>query len=247
MLCACNSCIFSSGRPTGPPPSYPPPPVPTANQHHQDSRPGLHKSTPPPIPPLHRMPTCVTSRKSEPSIASSIPPWKDPNKGLPFRSPLPPHPHLHPPPPPPHTKKPLQVRMTSLLGTDKTDQRNLPAVPIKSPSTLPICNQLEASMVLNGPARAPYNVKGSQSMDNFHSHSKQSPIAFLPANMLPMPVLRPVKSPGHNSPSHLPLPPLLTPEVKAGLLNKPGIPKPPAPSAKPQPLPKARQQHSPLQ
>uniref|UniRef100_A0A3Q3WU19 PH domain-containing protein n=1 Tax=Mola mola TaxID=94237 RepID=A0A3Q3WU19_MOLML len=91
-------------RPTGPPPSYPPPPVPTAIQHHQDSGAGLHKCTPPPLPPLHRMPTCAMPRKL-PSITSSITPsiLKDPNKGPPPPFPFPPHLHksmsFTPPPP----------------------------------------------------------------------------------------------------------------------------------------------------
>lgn len=254
MLRVCNSYIFSSGRPTGPPPSYPPPPVPTAIQHHQDSGAGLHKCTPPPLPPLHRMPTCAMPRKL-PSITSSITPsiLKDPNKGPPPPFPFPPHLHKSmsftpPPPPPPNAKRPLQGRVTSFWGTDKTDQRNLPAVSIQSPATLPFCNLLETSMVLNGPAKSPYNARGSQSMDNFHPRSKASPSTFHSTNTGAS-ALRSVKSPGHTSPGHPPPPgpPPLAPAVKTGLHNKPGIPKPPPPATKPQHLAKAKQQRSPLQ
>uniref|UniRef100_A0A3B4XQ80 SH3 domain-binding protein 2 n=1 Tax=Seriola lalandi dorsalis TaxID=1841481 RepID=A0A3B4XQ80_SERLL len=76
-------------RPTGPPPSYPPPPVPAAFQLRQDSSAGFHKGPPPPIPLQLRIPTSPLPKKPLPSAPPpSI--LKDPNKGppppLPFRA-----------------------------------------------------------------------------------------------------------------------------------------------------------------
>ncbi|XP_070780544.1 SH3 domain-binding protein 2 isoform X2 [Enoplosus armatus] len=250
----------STGRPTGPPPSYPPPPVPAAFQLRQDSNLGFHKGPPPPIPSPHRIPTSPLPKKPPPSVPPpSI--LKDPNKGPP--PPLPFAPHLHksfspaaPPPPPPNAKRTLQSRVQSVggPGNDKRDWRPPPALSILSPATLPICDQLETRMVLKGPAYCPLGAGGSQSLGNNH-HGVMSNHRSKPS--LPPPhstntggsTLRPVMSDSPSS-SHPPLPghPPLSPLLKTGLHNKPGTPKPPPPTVKP-PLPagKSKQPGTPLQ
>lgn len=251
----------SSGRPTGPPPSYPPPPVPTPFQLRPDSSPGFHKGPPPPIPPLHRVPTSALPKKPPPTVPPpSI--LKDPNKGPP--PPIPFAPHLQmslsstpPPPPPPNAKRTLQSRVTSTggLGNDKRDWRNLPAVSIQTPAHLPICDQLETSMVLNGPVHCPLNAGGSPLLGNNHhgvmSNYRSKP--SLETNIGGSP-LRPVMSNSlslsHIPSSHPPLPghPPLSPLLKTGPHNKPGIPKPPPPAVRPQPPPaKSKQPGTSLQ
>lgn len=248
-------CLFASSvRPTGPPPSYPPPPVPAA---------GFHKGPPPPIPPQHRISTSPLPKKPPPSVPPSI--LKDPTKGLP--PPIPFAPHLQkslsstpPPPPPPNAKLTLQNRATSLggLGNEKRDWKPLPAISLQSPATLPICNKLETRMVLNGPAHCFLNAGGGHSLGNNH-HGLTGNIRSKPG-LPPHPAniggsaLRPVVSDSlsvSQTPSgHPPLPghPPLSPLLKTGLHNKPGITKPPPPTVKP-PLPgaKSKQPGTPLQ
>lgn len=253
----------SSGRPTGPPPTYPPPPVPTAFQLRQDSSPGFHKGQPPPIPPPLRIPTSSLPKKPPPSIPPpSI--LKDITKGLP--PPVPFAPHLHkslsstpPPPPPPNAKRTLQSRVTSLGGDDRRDWKNLPAVSIGSPASLPICDQLETSLVLNGPTRCHLNTGGSLSLGNNHqgvmsNHcSKPSLATSYSINTGGSP-LRPVisNSPSlsQTSPDLPPLPghPQLSPLFKTGLHNKPGMPRPPLPAFKPHtPAARPKQPGAPIQ
>ncbi|XP_070844408.1 SH3 domain-binding protein 2 [Chaetodon trifascialis] len=252
----------SSGRPTGPPPSYPPPPVPAVFQPRQESSAGFHKGPPPPIPPQHRISISTLPKKPPPSVPPpSI--LKDPYKGPP--PPLPFAPHLHksfsstpPPPPPPNAKRGLQSRATSMGGpsNDKRDWRNLPAISIQSPATLPICDQLETRMILNGPMHCTLNAAGSQSLsNNYHGmmsnhRSKPSLPPSHSAN-----IGSPLRSTmslslNQTSPSHPPLPghPPLSPPLKTGLHSKPGAPKPPPPSVKPQlPAAKSKQPGNPLQ
>ncbi|XP_041816127.1 SH3 domain-binding protein 2 isoform X2 [Chelmon rostratus] len=246
----------STGRPTGPPPSYPPPPVPAAFQLRQDSSPSFHKGPPPPIPPQHRIPTSALPKKPLPSAPPpSI--LKDPTKGPP--PPLPFAPHLHnslsstpPPPPPPNAKRALQSRATSVGGPrdDKRDWRNLPAISVQSPATLPICDQLETRMVLNGPTHCPLNAVGSQSLGNNHHglmsnhRSKPSPPPSHSANIggsLLRSTMSSSLSLNQMSLSHPPPSghPPLSPPLKPGLHSKPGVPKPPPPTVKPQ-LPAAK-------
>ncbi|KAI3361933.1 hypothetical protein L3Q82_012282 [Scortum barcoo] len=238
----------SAGRPTGPPPSYPPPPVPSAPHFRQES--SFHKGPPPPIPPLHRIPTSPLPKKPPPS-APPLSILKDTNKGPPPPLPFAPHlPKSSTPPPPPsaNTKRTLQSRTISVGGTenDKRDWRPMPAISVQSPATLPICDQLERRMVLNGPTHSPLNTGGSQSLGNHHGpminhRSKQS---LLTAGS----VLRTgtSESPNLMSSGHPPLP--VSPQLKAGLHNKLGMPKLPLPTAKP-PLPsnKSKQPGTPLQ
>lgn len=255
----------TSGRPTGPPPSYPPPPVPSAFQLRQDSSSSFHKGPPPPIPPSHRIPTSPLPKKPPPSVPPpSI--LKDLNKGPP--PPLPFAPHLHksfssspPPPPPPNSKRTLQSRTTSVgcLGNDKRDWRPLPTVSVQSPATLPICDQLETRMALNGPTHCPLNVGGSQSLGNNHhgvmSNHRSKP-SLQAAHFVNTggSVLRPVTSeslsPNQTSSSHLPQAghPPLSPLLKTGLHHKPGIPKPTPPTVKPLlPAAKPKQPGTPFQ
>ncbi|XP_042365155.1 SH3 domain-binding protein 2 isoform X2 [Plectropomus leopardus] len=240
-----NNCSSTStGRPTGPPPSYPPPPVPAAIQLRPDSSPVFHKGPPPPVPPQHRIPSSPLPKKPPPSVPPpSI--LKDPNKGP--APPLPFAPHLHksstpPPPPPPNAKRTFQSRVASVggAGSDRRDWRPLPAVSVQSPATLPICDQLESRMVLNGPTHQPLNAAGSKSLGNSHhmviSIPRSKPGLPSHANIAGS-NLRPTTadslSPNHKPPSHPPLSPLL------GLHNKPGLSKPPPPTVKP-PLPAAK-------
>ncbi|GAA6233984.1 SH3 domain-binding protein 2 isoform X1 [Lates japonicus] len=220
-----------TGRPTGPPPSYPPPPVPTPFQLRQDSSSGFHKGPPPPLPLQHRIPTAPLPKKPLPfALPPSI--LKDPNKGPP--PPLPFAPHLQkqsssaaPPPPPPNLKRTPQNWATSVgePGNDKRDWKPLPAVSVQSPATLPICDQLETRLALNGPAHCPLNTGGSQSLGS---------------NLMMSNLRKPTVPTTHSaniggSTIHPPLSPLL----KTGLHNKPVIPKPPPPGVKP-PLPTAK-------
>nr|XP_033502231.1 SH3 domain-binding protein 2 isoform X2 [Epinephelus lanceolatus] len=253
----------STGRPTGPPPSYPPPPVPF--QLRQDSAPAFHKGPPPPVPPLHRIQTSPLPKKPPPSVPPpSI--LKDPHKGPP--PPLPFAPHLPksmsvspspPPPPPPNAKRTLQSRVASVggPGNDKRDWRPLPAMSVQSPATLPICDQIETRMVLNGPSHSALNVGVSKSLGNNHqvvmSNHRSKP-SLPPHSITGGSNLRPMTSdslsPNQKPSSHPPLPghASLSPVLKAGLHNKPAIPKPPPPTVKPPLLTaKSKQPGTPLQ
>lgn len=251
--------LTSSGRPTGPPPSYPPPPVPSLCQVRQDSNAGFHKGPPPPIPSSHRIPSSLLPKKP-PVSSSPSSTLEDQNKGP--APPVPFAPHLHKPssptPPPllpPNQKKPLPSRAASTggAGNDKRDYRLPPTMSVQSPATLPICEQLEKRMVINGPAHCSFNVGGSQSLGNNHcvelSNLRSKPSIPVPnsantGGSTVRPVMSNSLSPSQTSSSHPPLPghsphsPLLRP----GLHNKPGItkpspsPKPPVPGAKPKQL-----------
>ncbi|XP_026153464.1 SH3 domain-binding protein 2 isoform X2 [Mastacembelus armatus] len=225
----------STDRPLGPPPSYPPPPVPS----------GLHKGPPPPIPSQPTISNSWVSKKPLPSVPpQSI--IKDPNKVPP---PIPFAPHLYnkpmtpstQPPSPPNVKKTLQSRTTSLggPGKDKRDWRFLPAVSIQSPATLPICDQLETRMALNGPAHLPLNAGGSQSVGSSHHAVVCN---FRIKSSLPMPhstntggtTLRPVMSDSWSFSQTSSSPP---PPGHPPLSPKPPVPKlkPSLPATKPKP------------
>lgn len=243
----------STGRPIGHPPSYPPPPVPAAVQLRQDSSAGFHKGPPPPVPPQHRIPTFP--KKTPPPVPpTSI--LKDPNKGPP--PPLPFAPHLpksmssNPPlPPPPNSKKILQNRTVSMGGaeSEKRDWRSgPPAVPIHSPATLPICEQLETRMALNGPAHC--SLGGSQSMGSNHNRGMNNvrgkpslppPNATKNGGSPLRPLMSNAPSLNQTSGSQSPWPghPQLSPLLKTEIHNRPGILKPPITTVKPQ-LPAAK-------
>ncbi|KAI9519223.1 hypothetical protein NQZ68_030755, partial [Dissostichus eleginoides] len=211
-------------RPAGPPPSYPPPPVPGLSPR-QDSIPVFHKGLPPPIPPVHRNPSSPLPKKPPPSAPPpSI--LKDPRGPPP---PLPYAPHLEksstpPHPPPPNAKRTIQGRAAPVVqsGTDKRDRRSMPGVTIQTPA---ICNQFGSLMGLNGPAHRTFKKP---------SPPPQSNIGLRPA-MLDSPSLSKTFSSHPPPPNHPPISPLL----KTGQFTKPEIPKPPPPTLKP-PLPAAK-------
>nr|XP_040053887.1 SH3 domain-binding protein 2 isoform X2 [Gasterosteus aculeatus aculeatus] len=240
----------STGRPTAPPPSYPPPPVPVSFHQRQDSSPAYQKGAPPPVPPLHRIPTSPLPKKPPPAHP---PPsfLKEPYKGAPPPPPLVSLPHRSvsptpPPPPPPNAKRSPPCRVTSVggPGSNKRDWRPLPAVSVQTPATLPICEKLVNRMAVNGPTHCPLSPGGSQSVGNNHHgvmgnhRSKPSPPPH-PCNIGGS-CLRPAASdflsPSKTPSSHPPLhgPPALSPLLKPH--KKSGIPKPPPPTLKP-PLP----------
>ncbi|XP_040914452.1 SH3 domain-binding protein 2 isoform X1 [Toxotes jaculatrix] len=223
----------STGRPLGPPPTYPPPPVPAALQLRQDSSSSFHKGPPPPIPSQHRIPASPLPKKPLPSAhPPSI--LKDPNKGPP--PPLPFAPHLQkslspspPPPPPPNPKKTFQNRATSFggPGSDKRDWRPPQSISVQLPATLPICDQLDKRMVLNGPTHCAPKAGGSQLQGNNH-HGVIS-------NLRKLTVPIPQSANIGGSTVHPPLSPQLRPVPH----NKPGVVKPPPLALKP-PLPAAK-------
>ncbi|XP_031711645.1 SH3 domain-binding protein 2 isoform X2 [Anarrhichthys ocellatus] len=236
----------STGRPTGPPPSYPPPPVPVSFNLRQDSSPGFHKAPPPLIPLLHRIPTSPLPRKPPPCFP---PPslLKDSHNGPPPPPPFAPHLHKSlsptpPAPPPPNVKRALQCRVTSVggPGNDKRDWRPMPAVSVQSPATLLICDQLETRMVLNSPAHCSLIAGGSKSVGNPCSKPSLPPQYNIGGSFLRL-VTSDSPSLSKTSCSHPPLPghPPLSPLLKPGLHNKPVPPKPPPPTVKP-PLPSAK-------
>ncbi|CAI5666310.1 unnamed protein product [Oreochromis niloticus] len=240
-----NECSpTSSGRPTGPPPSYPPPPVPVTFPHRQDSSPGFQKSLPPPIPLQLKTPTSPLPRKPSPCPPSPCA-KKDSSKGPP--PPLPFAPHLQnsfpstPPPIPPNAKKPIRSTSIGVTANDKRDWRPTPSVSVQSPATLPICEKLDR-VILNGPC--PPHSGGSQSLENNYRRNKPNiPVPPCPnANV----------SLNLTSSSHPPLPghPSHSPLLKPGQLNKPSIPKPPLPlvGVKPSlPPPKPKSPGTPFQ
>lgn len=208
--------ITSSGRPTGPPPSYPPPPVPVTFPHHQDSSPG-QKSLHPPIPLQLKAPTSPLHRKPSPCPPSPCI-KKESTKGPP--PPLPFAPHLQnpfpstPPPIPPNGKKPGRSTSVGVTANDKRDWRPTPSVSVQSPATLPICEKLDR-LILNGPC--PPHSGGSQSLENSYRRNKPNmPVPPCPNTNVSLNLM------SSSHPSHSPLP-------KPGLLNKPSIPKPPLP------------------
>ncbi|XP_041666774.1 SH3 domain-binding protein 2 isoform X2 [Cheilinus undulatus] len=224
----------STGRLPGPPPSYPPPPVPSSNLR-QDSSPLFHKREPPPIPPLHTIPTIPFPKKPPPSLPPT-PVLKDLNKGPP--PPLPFAPHLQkptspsPPLPPLNTKKTLQSKIVQMggPGTDKKDWG-------------------PPSVVENGPAHSSHFTGASQSQNNNHqgmssiNRNKQS-IQPLHVAKPTIPTLKPVVSESLTSSSN----PQRSPHLKPGLLNKPALPKPsPPPFKPPVPAVKSKPPGTPIQ
>ncbi|XP_072228315.1 SH3 domain-binding protein 2 isoform X3 [Leuresthes tenuis] len=226
----------STDRPTGPPPSYPPPPVPAAFPLHQDSTLGFSKGLPPPLPPQHRNPTSPLPKKPSPSVSTSL--FQKDVKGPP--PPLPFAPHRQnpwsstpPPPPPSSQKKYPQSRITTGggPGNDKKVWKLHSGVSIQSPATLPICNQLETRLALNGPVHSALNVGTSQSLGSGCHRSKPS---------IPPPHSAHTEGPSALlSQTPLPCKPPISPLLKSGLQCKPGMPRPPPPTAKP-PLPSVK-------
>ncbi|XP_046901710.1 SH3 domain-binding protein 2 isoform X3 [Hypomesus transpacificus] len=209
----------SSGKPTAPPPSYPPPPVP--GQNRQDSASSHFKSLPPPVPLPNRTSTSTVLKKPPPPYPppkhTETPVSKGPPPPLPFaphltkacldRSPPSLSPSPTPPPlPPASLKKPALGRVSNTLpvGGDQRD-RVAVSVSLKSPATLPICNDLKNRMVLDDLAPTP----------GYHGNSHRSSPALVPQFRLP---------------AHLPPP---TPSLhtlavpRMNLIKAPASPKPP--------------------
>ncbi|XP_068191310.1 SH3 domain-binding protein 2 isoform X2 [Antennarius striatus] len=245
-----DSSPTSTGRPTGPPPSYPPPPVPAQCLPREDFSSASQKGRPPLPPPIsvqHRI--SAIPKKAPPSVPPP-PILRDPSKGPPL-----PHPftdHLHkslastPPPPPPPNAKRTPHNRTAFIGgprDGKTDRRNPPTISMKSPISLPISDQLETRMVLNGPIHCPLNAEGNQPLGNIHhgmaSDHSSKPSLRSAANLEELstrPVMFDSLFVNQTSPSHPPRPghPPLSPSLRTGLHNKPEIQKPPLLTGKPQ-------------
>lgn len=221
------SFLTSSDRPTGPPPSYPPPPVPAVFHVRHDSTLSLPKVSAPPVLSQHRIPTSPLPKK--PSVTVPPPPvLKDSSKGPP--PPIPFAPHLHksssdapPPPPPSNLKKTFQNRATSVGGggNDRRERRLLPAISVQTPATLPICEKLQSRMVLNGPAHCSLGVGGSQLLSNNH---KSTPHCANTGVSSVRPVTPDSLSVSQPSPGHSPH----SPQLRSGLHNKIAKPPPPA-------------------
>ncbi|XP_075885370.1 SH3 domain-binding protein 2 isoform X3 [Nelusetta ayraudi] len=215
----------STGRPTGPPPAYPPPPVP----FQPSSR--LHKGPPPPLPPLHRLPNSPLPKKPPPAIPPPTLP-KDFAKAPPSPVPFTHLPSALPDLPPPNVKRAAQSRLASTEGpgNDKTDSRNIPTVSFHSPPVVPMCQQFDNSLVLNGVSHGPPNPGGMKHLDVLNNLlSKHSPVNSGLSHLRPT-------GPKPLSHEQMPcaLPPVPGQLPPSPRLNKPGIPKPPLTSPKPQ-------------
>ncbi|CAB1352227.1 unnamed protein product [Coregonus sp. 'balchen'] len=238
-----DSPATSTGRPTVPPPSYPPPPVPC--QFRMESMSGFCKGLPPPVPAPNRSTTSPLPKKPP----APLPPpklgevshnqhgHKDiPNKG----PPRPPPTHLKPssersawspkspiPPPPPMASLKMQAMMgqisiSTIPGGKHKDR--MPPVPVtlQSPATLSICSDLERKMVLHS-SPSPPGCRG-----NNPSHIPSMPNHCLSSR--PAPDLPPQALPALN-------------HTKPGLYKPPLVPKLPCPAVKPK-LPRGSAQRS---
>lgn len=212
-----------SGRPTGPPPAYPPPPVPFQHQ-----TPGFLKGPPPPVPsPLHRVPTSPLPKKPPPSI----PPPSLPKDFGPAHSPS-----AAPTPPPPNLKRALQSRLASAGGpaNDRNNCRNVPAVSFHSPPVVSMCQQFDNSLELNGATHCQANPAGSNHFELLNNLlTKQIPLNGRVSHLKP-----PGPKPLPQEPGSCVLPPVPGQLPPSPRLNKPGSAKPrPPTAAKPQPPP----------
>ncbi|XP_017345339.1 SH3 domain-binding protein 2 isoform X2 [Ictalurus punctatus] len=171
------------GQPKVPPPSYPPPPVP----YHP-------KGPPPPLPhPAIKTPPYPIQKK--PTIPVPLPPKPSDsvNKGPP---PL----HSAPPPlqkpvinrmtvvpaPPPACQKKSVGGCVPLATLPGYDQKLAPAMVIKNPSTLHICDDLENKLFLNSPNRS-----GSHNQKNSPGERKPTPLVCKPPSKCPPPLMKP--------------------------------------------------------
>lgn len=227
----------------GPPPSYPPPPVPSVCLLHQDTNAALNKGPPPPIPSQHRSPTSSLSKKPPLSVSPSST-LKESNKGPPPPLPFAPHlPKVSPMPPlpsPSSHKKTFQGRAASVgaAGNEKKDYRLLPTMSVQSPATLPICEQLDRRMALDSTVPCSLSDGGSQSLSSNH-RVELSNHSTRPNIPTPSSANRPVNSncllPSHPPlPGHSPHSPILRPGQHNPGTSKPfPVTKPPVPGVKP--------------
>ncbi|XP_037122285.1 SH3 domain-binding protein 2 isoform X2 [Syngnathus acus] len=249
-----SDCVpTSTSRPTGPPPSYPPPPVPMIPPRPFGSCLQTHKGPPPPIPSHNRVKTSANIRKNPPSISPPI--LKDTNKGPPPAPPFAAQMHNHaspipPPLPPPNSQRPLKNRMQSVVGpgTDRKHQRPSSSVSLQSPTTIPICDQLESRMTVSDGDHCPRDAGKKQSAIKNH-RSKPSQALTKAANFEePMPKPRTAFP---SVPTPFCYPPFPCHASRATLLQSElhkctNAPK--APTVKPPlPLTKPRQTGTPLQ
>lgn len=213
--------LHDSGRPTGPPPAYPPPPVP-----FQLQSPGFHKGPPPPLPPLHRIPTSPLPKKPPPSI---------PPPSLPKDFGPAPSPSTAPPPPPYNPKRAPHGRLSSAgsPANDRNDCRNIPAVSFHSPPVVSMCQQFDNCLEFNGATHCPANPAASSHFELLNNLlSKQIPVNGGVSHLRP-----PGPKPFPNETSSSVLPPVPGQLPPSPRLNKSGSPKPPPTAAKPQPPP----------
>ncbi|XP_053501533.1 SH3 domain-binding protein 2 isoform X2 [Ictalurus furcatus] len=178
------------GQPKVPPPSYPPPPVP----YHP-------KGPPPPVPhPPIKTPPYPIQKK--PTIPVPLPPKPSDsvNKGPPPLHSAPPPLHSAPPPlqkpvinrmtvvpaPPPVCQKKSVGGGVPLATLPGYDRKLSPAMVIKNPSTLHICEDLENKLVLNS-----HNRSGSHNQKNSPGERKPTPLVCKPPPKCPPPLMKP--------------------------------------------------------
>ncbi|XP_026864842.2 SH3 domain-binding protein 2 isoform X2 [Electrophorus electricus] len=143
-----------------PPPNYPPPPVPSHDRDH--SVPNHPKGPPPPVPPLpNKTPPCPIRKKPSPLFPGPPIHLEIVAKGPPPPLPISVHTTqkslfnringgLASPTPPAPSAACLKKLTVPPIATLPAYNRKLsPPVIIKSPSTLPICQDLENKVVLN--------------------------------------------------------------------------------------------------
>ncbi|GAA6098143.1 SH3 domain-binding protein 2 isoform X1 [Tachysurus ichikawai] len=175
-----------AGQPKAPPPSYPPPPVP----HHS-------RGFPPPVPHPPIKPPPVPFQK-KPTIPVPGPP--NLSEGV---NNFPP-PGLSAPLPPPPLQKPVFNRMTvaqapfptcqkktvagsvSLSTLPGYDRKPSPAMVIKTPSTLHICEHLENKVLLNPRDRSnTHNLINTPGDRKLPPLGNKPPAKFPPTGMKP--------------------------------------------------------------
>ncbi|XP_057674034.1 SH3 domain-binding protein 2 [Corythoichthys intestinalis] len=247
----------STGRPTGPPPSYPPPPVPAIPQQHLGSCVAIHKGLPPPVPSHCRNLTGTNPKKPLPAIPPPI--LKRPNKSPPppppFSSQLQNHPSPFPPPlPPPNSQWPPKSRTQSAVGPGTGNRRSRPpsAVSLQTPATLPICNQLETRMIVTEldhcsreDGKVPIKnhltqtskLRGKPSQSVTTAENFEGPVSKLQTTNHLLPTQTPSNYPPQ--PNHPPRSPLLQTVHQNRNTNSTKVPpsvKPPVPAPKPRHL-----------
>ncbi|KAK1800220.1 hypothetical protein P4O66_000271 [Electrophorus voltai] len=143
-----------------PPPNYPPPPVPSHDRDH--SVPNHPKGPPPPVPPLsNKTPPCPIRKKPSPLFPGPPIHLEIVAKGPPPPLPI----SLHttqkslfnringglasPTPPAPSAACLKKLTVPPIATLPAYNRKLSPPVIIKSPSTLPICQDLENKVVLN--------------------------------------------------------------------------------------------------
>ncbi|XP_051907860.1 SH3 domain-binding protein 2 isoform X5 [Hippocampus zosterae] len=223
-------------RPTGPPPSYPPPPVPMIPRRDRGSCLDVHKDLPPPVPSHNRCQSSANLKKTPTSMATPI--LKDPNK-LHNRSSL-----IPPPLPPPNSQRPLKSRVQSAVGPgpDRRPQRPSSAGSLQSPTNLPICDQLENRMLISDFDHCSRDAGSLPVPGSNHLTKPSRPVTNAVNFQGPPPKPRMTQAPCGYPP--VPCHPPRSPLLQTGSRNQ--CPTPP-PVKPPLPLTKPRQPGTPLQ